>query len=131
MYEMFSVGFDMFKLCLFVFMSVMLTLPLWLVTAPLAFLLSRESSISHIVHGAIIAGLLSPFATFLPGLFIEYRYWFGFGFLYFAEDMNQIALAIGFWGSTFLACYAQLWLWPIPGAKKLLKSRRPKNPNRG
>ena len=131
MYDAVSVGFDMFKLCVFVFVAIMLASPLWLVTAPLAFVLSKKSSIEHMVYGAVIAGLLSPFAGILPGAFVEYRYRLGFDFLHFVENMNQIALAIGFWGCTFLACYAQLWLWPIPGAAELLKSRRPEKPSLG
>ncbi len=36
MNEVVSVGFDKVRLCLFVFITVMLSFPLWLITIPLA-----------------------------------------------------------------------------------------------
>lgn len=113
MNEVVSVGFDKVRLCLFVFVTVMLSFPLWLITIPLAKAPSGNHWIWHSVFGVLFAGALAPIAALLPGLFITYKAFFGFEFLQFTENMNMVAVTVGFWSGTLLACFVQLWMWPL------------------
>ena len=109
------------------FLAMMLVSPSWIITVPLALHLAEFHWVCRNVLSTIVAAIL---AIVLGPIVVDY--------LFSVEAYRPVcpiddsalyrrASSYFIWSGAFLACFAQLRLWPIPGASEWLKSIRTRN----